>query len=120
MFLAPFGGHGISQTGIEAGLFRCAVDIFSNITNCEIQWPGMLIARKISQVSLVGHTYDWHNRCTCRILILCIPPPITCVHLAVDSTTLRVSEAHRFIIKVRLKWDIWQMDLDTFENIPVV
>jgi hypothetical protein len=28
-------------------------DIFSNITNCDIQWLGMLIARKIGPVSLV-------------------------------------------------------------------
>ena len=101
-------------------LFWCMVDSFSNITNCEIQRPGMLIARKIGQVSLVECTYDWHNRRSCRKLILCIPPPIARVHLTVDSTTLRVSEVHRFEIEVRLKWEMCQKELDTFKNIPVV
>ena len=101
-------------------LFWRTADIFSNIANREIQRPGMLIARKIGQVSLVGCTNDGHNRCSGRKLILCIPPPIARVHLAVDSTTLRVSEAHRFKIEVRLKWEMCQKELDTFENIPVV
>jgi hypothetical protein len=79
----------------------------------------MLIARKIGQVSLVGCTYDWHNRRSERKLILCIPPPIARVHLAVDSMTLRVSEAHRFKIEVLLNWEMWQQELYTFENIPV-
>jgi hypothetical protein len=35
-------------------------------------------------------------------LILCIPPPIARVHLIINSMTLRVSEAHRFKIEVRL------------------
>ena len=100
-------------------LFWCAVDNFSNIANCEIQRPGMLIARKIGQVSLVGSTNDGHNCCSARKLILCIPPPIARVHLAVDSTTLSVSEAHRFKIEVRLKWEMCQKKLHTFENIPV-
>jgi len=98
----------------------CAADIFSNITNCEIQQLGMLITRKISQVSLVGCTYHWHNCHSCRNLILCIPLPIARVHLAVDSMTLRVSNAHRFQMEVRLKLKLWQKELDTFENIPVV
>jgi len=80
----------------------------------------MLVAQKIGQGSLVGFTYDCHN-CRCgRKLILCIPPPITRVHLAVDSTTLRVSQAHRFQIGVRLKWETCQKKLDSLENIPVV
>jgi hypothetical protein len=99
---------------------RCAAVIFSNITDCEIQWPGMLITRKIDQVSLLRWTFDWHNRLSSRKLILWIPPPITHVHLIVDSTTLRVSEVHRFKTKVHLKWEMCQKELDTFENIPVV
>jgi len=100
-------------------LFQCMADIFSNITNCEIQRPGMLISRKIGQVSLVGCTNDWHHRRSGRMLILCIPPPISRVHLAVDSMTLRVSEAHWFRIEVRLIWEMCQKELDTFENIPL-
>jgi len=106
------------QESRRALVWRTA-DIFSNITNREIQRPGMLIARKIAQVSLVGCTDDWHNRRSGRELILCISPPIARVHLAVDSTTLRVSEAHRFKIEVHLKWEMCQQELYTFENIPV-
>jgi len=91
-----------------------------NITNCEIQRPGMLIAGKIGQVSLVGCTYDWYNRRYCRKLILCIPLPVAGVHLAVYSATFRVCKAHRFIIEVRLKWEMCQKELNTFENIPEV
>jgi hypothetical protein len=94
-------------------------DIFSQIANCGIQQQCMLIARKISQVSLVGCPNDWHNRRSGRTLNLCMPPPIARVHLAVDSTTLRVSEAHWFKIEVRLKWEMCQQELYTFENIPV-
>ena len=79
----------------------------------------MLIARKIDQETLFECTNDRHNRLSGRKLILCILPPIACVHLAVDSTTLRVSEAHRFKIEVRLKWEMCQMELDAFEHIPV-
>jgi len=102
------------------GLFWRTVDIFSNIANRENQRPGMLIARKIGQVTLGGCTYDWHNRRSGRKLILCIPRPIAHVHPAVDSTTLRVSEAHRFKMEVRLKWEMCQQELYTFENIPVL
>ena len=38
-------------------LFSWKAEIISNVTNCEIQRPGMLIARKIGQVSLLGCTY---------------------------------------------------------------
>ena len=102
------------------GLFRCEADIFSNITNCEIQRPGMLITRKIGQLRLVGCTYDWHNCRSCMKLIACIAPPIASVHLIVDSTTLRVRKTHWFKIEVRLKWEMGQTELYTFENIPVV
>ena len=100
-------------------LFWCTADIFSNITDREIQRPGMLIARKIGQVSRVGCTYDWHDHRSSRTLIWCIPPAIARVHLAVDSTTVRVREAHRFKIEVCLKWEICQTELDTFANISV-
>jgi len=83
--------------------FRCLADIFLNITYHEIQQPGMLIARKISQVSIVLCTNDWHNHRFSRKLILGIPQPIVRIHLAVDSMNLRVSEAHRFKILVCLK-----------------
>jgi len=33
--------------------FKCTADIFSSITEREIQRPGMLVARKIGQVGLV-------------------------------------------------------------------
>jgi len=80
----------------------------------------MLIAWKIGQVSLVGCPNDWHNRRSGRQVILRIPPPLTGVRLTVYSATFRVCEAHRFKIQVRLKWEMCQQELDTFENIPVV
>jgi hypothetical protein len=101
-------------------LFCCAVDIFWNITNCEIQWPGMLIAQKNFHMSHFRCPYDWHNCRSGRKLILVIPQPMSRVHLAVDSTTLGVSQAHRVKIEVRLKWEMCQKELDTFENIPVL
>jgi len=101
-------------------LFRCAADILLNINNCEIRWPGMLIDWEIGQVSLVGCTYDWHNHHSGRKLILCIPLPIARIEFAVDSTALIVSEVHRCIIQVHLKWEMLQNKLGTFENIPVV
>jgi len=100
-------------------LFRCTADIFSNITDREIQRPGMLVAREIGQVGLVRCKNDRHNRRSSRKLILRIPPPIACVHLAVYSATFRVCKAHRFKIEVRLKWEMFQKELYTFENIPV-
>jgi len=55
---------------------RCPPDIFANITNCEIQWAGMLIRLIIGSVNLVGCTNDWYNCHSCRKLIWCIPPPV--------------------------------------------
>jgi len=101
-------------------LFRCAAHIFLNITNCEMQPPDMLIARKIGHVSLVGCTYNWYNCRFSRKWILCIPPPIACVDPAVDLRTLRVSVVHCFKIEVHLKWEMYQKEVDTFENITVV
>jgi len=96
------------------------MDTISNITNLQIQWPHTLIARKIDQLSLVGYTNDWQKRCSGRKLILFIPPPIACVHLAIDSSALIVSEAHQFEIEVCLTRKMYQEELDTFEDIPVV
>ena len=101
-------------------LFRCMTDIFSNITDREIQRPGVLVAGKISQVGLVGFPNDWHNRHSSRKWILGIPPPIACNHLAVCSATFRACKAHQFKIEVRLKWEMCQKELYSFENIPVV
>jgi hypothetical protein len=117
--LGKFQGTWDQPDKNPGALFRCKADILLNISNCEIQRPGMLMARKIDQVSLVGSTNDGHNCCSARKLISGIPPPIARVQLAVDSTTLRVSQAHRFKIEVRLKWEMCQQELDTFENIPV-
>jgi len=122
-FVNVFGtirGTGDQPDKNLGALFRCPANIFLNIANGEIQRPGMLIAQKNGQLSLVGCTYDWHNCRSGRKLILCIPPPIAHVHLAVDSTPVKVSEGHRFEIEVRLKWEMYQKELDTFENIPVV
>jgi len=87
-------------------LFRCPADICSNITNCDVQWPGVLITRKIGQVSLVGCMYDWYNRCSGRKFILSIPKPDAQIHLAVDSTTVGVSKVHWFKMEVCLKWEM--------------
>jgi hypothetical protein len=86
--------------------FCCTANVFSNITYREIQRPGMLIAQKISPVSLVGCTNDRHNRHSGRKLIFGIPPPITSVHLAIHSTTLGVCKVHQFEIELCLKWNM--------------
>ena len=95
-------------------------DIISNITDCEIQRLGMLVARKIGQVGLVGYTNNRHNRRSSRKLILRIPLPIASIHLAVYLDTFRVSKAHQVKIEVCLKWEMCQKELCTLENIPVV
>jgi len=51
-------------------LCRCTAHIFSNITNCGIQWPGMLFTWTIARLSLVGCTNYWHNWCSGRMQIL--------------------------------------------------
>jgi len=101
-------------------LLWCVADIVSYVTHCEIHWPGMLVARKIGEVSVVGCTNDWYNRPSGRQLILCIPLLISRIYLAVDSKMLRVGEAQWFKIKLRLKCEMWQKKLDTFDNIPIV
>jgi len=77
-------------------LHRCTADIFLNITNGEIQQPGMLIAWKTGQVSLVRCTNDRHNRRSGRKMILPIAPVVVHVHLGVYSVTFPVCERHRF------------------------
>jgi hypothetical protein len=100
--------------------YKCTVDIFSNITDCEIQWPGRLVAQKIGPVGLVGCTNYWHNRQSCRNLILRSPPPIACVHLTVYSATFGVCKEHQLKIVVRLTWEMCRMKLYRIGNIPVV
>ena len=85
-------------------LLWCLPDIFAYITNRGKQWPGMLIVWKNGQVSFVGCTNEWYYRRSCRRLIICIPPPVAGVHLAVYSATLQVGEVHWFDFKVRLEW----------------
>jgi hypothetical protein len=101
-------------------LVRYAMDMFSNITYHEIQRPSWLIAGKICHVGHFRCTYDWHNHCSGWKLIQSTPPPITLVHLAVESTTNRVRVAHQFKIKVCLKWEMCQKEHDKFGNIPVL
>jgi len=103
-----FRGTWDQPNEILAARFRCLLDIFSNITNCEIKRPGMLIAWKIVPLSLIGSTNDSHNCCPSRKLILHIPQPIARVHRAVYSATFGLCKAHRFKIEVRLKWEMCQ------------
>jgi len=67
--LGNFRGTWNQPKGNRGALFRCPADIFSNISKCEIQRPGMLIAWKIGEVSVVGCTNDWQNRSSSRMLI---------------------------------------------------
>jgi len=101
-------------------VFRFTADIFSIITDHEIQRPGMLVVRKIGQVGLVGYTNAWQNCRSSRKLILHMPPPMACVQLAVYSASNRVCKELRFKIEVSLKWEMCQKELYTFEKIPVV
>ena len=100
-------------------MFRYLVDMFLNIPKCEIQRPDMLITQKMGQMSLVGCTYDCHKCRSWRTLIMCILPPITCIYLAADSTTLRVSKAPWFRIVVWVKRMMWKEEVYAFGNIPV-
>jgi len=118
--LEAFWGRGDQPNYNPGVLFRCPVDIISNLTNCEIQRPGMLITQQIVEVSLVGCTNDWHNRCSWRKSILGIPPPITHVDLTVYSEIFQVCVAHQFKIKVCPNWMMCQKGLYPFENICVL
>jgi hypothetical protein len=101
-------------------LVRCTADIISNITDREIQRPGMLVDRTIGAPGLVGCTNNRHRHCSSRELILGILPPIACDHLAVSSATIRVGKAHWFKILVCLRLGICQKERYTFENITLV
>ena len=101
-------------------LSRCMADILLNITDHEMQQPGMLVAQRIGHVGLVGCTNDSHNHRSSRKLLLRFPPPIAWVHLTIYSATFRGSKAHRFKIEVHLKCEMCQKELYTFENIPVI
>jgi hypothetical protein len=100
----PFLGKWNQPNKNRALLFRCLADMVSNITNCEIQRPGMLIAQKINQGSLLQCTHKWKNAHPGRKLMFYIAPPIGLVHLGVYSEEFQVSEAHHIQIVVRLKW----------------
>jgi len=108
--LEPFRGPGITPRKIQAR-FVGEPDIFSNNTDLEIQWPGMLVTRKTDPEGHVGCTNHWHNCRSSGMLILRIPPPITCVHLAVYLVTFRVCKAKQFQIEVHLKWEMCQKEL---------
>jgi len=101
-------------------LYTCPADIFSNITSCDIQHPSLVIALIIGQMRLVRCPNHRHNCCSSRKLILCIRQPSTCVHFRVYSVIVPFCEAHQFEIEVRLKWDLCQKELYTFDNICVV
>jgi hypothetical protein len=103
-----------------AAQFMLLVDIFWNITNCDILWPGMLIAWNSGPLSFVGSTYNGHNCRSGWKLILCILLPLADIHLAVDLTTIRVSKAHWFKIGVCLKWEMCQEKQNKLHIIPVV
>jgi len=115
-----YSGTGDQPNANPGAHFRCAADIFSNITNREIQLPGMLIARKIGHVGLGGCTNFGHNRRSGRKLVLCITPLIAGDQPAVYWVICRVCVAHRVKIELRLKWEVCQQELCTFANIPVV
>jgi len=98
----------------------CAADIFWNITNCEVQWPGQLIAPTIGPVSLDRCLDDSHNRCSSSMRIICIPPQIVHVHLGVYLATFVVCKEHWLKIAVRLKWEMSQKEVYTSQDTCVV
>jgi len=118
--LGTFWGTWNQPNDSAGAICRCMTDILSNIATCEIQRPGMVIAQRIGQVSLVGCTNEWHDCHSGRKLILLVPPPISCVRLAEYSAIFPVCEVHRFKIEVCLQWEMCQKELYTFENISVV
>ena len=115
-----FWGAGVQRNENSGVWIRCLRDIFLSISYRDIQWPAMLIAQTICQVSLVRCTNDWHNRRCGRKPISHIPQPVAFVDLAVYSVTFRVCVVHWFKFEVGLKWKMCQNELYTFENIPVV
>jgi len=76
-------GTGDQPNKNPGALFRCMADIFSSITDHEIQRPDMLVTLEIGQVGHVRCRNDWHNCRSSRKLIWHIQPAIACVHFAV-------------------------------------
>jgi len=113
-------GTGDQPNKNPGALCKCVVDIFSNVTNCEIQRQGMLTTWKIGQVSPGGCRNDLHNSHCSRKLTLNVPPPIACVHLTVYSPTVAVCVAHWFEMEVCLTWHMCQKRLYIFKHIPVL
>jgi len=94
-------------------LFPCLQAIFWNITKCELQQPGpMLVVQNIGQVSVVGRTNDWDNQCSTSQSILCVSLQFTFIHLAINSTTLKVNEMHWSNLEVCLTWKMCLEELD--------
>ena len=120
VFFGTFGGIWDQPNDNPGLVSRCPADIFSNSISCEIQWPGMLNARNIVQVSLFGWRNVWENGCPGRKLIRCIPPPFTRVQLTLYSVTFWVCQAHQFEIELRLKWEMFQKEVYMRENIAVI
>jgi len=94
--------------------------IVSNVTNCDIQLPGMLLPWKVSEVTNIRYTNEWLNCHSGRKLILCIHLWNACLHLAVYFLTFWICRVHWFIIEMGLKWEMCQIELCTFQNILVV
>ena len=67
--VGTFWGSGDQPNENPGTLYRCPADVSTNITNHDIQWPGMLTAQKIGQVSHVRCINNWHNHRSGRKLI---------------------------------------------------
>jgi len=120
MAMASFRGPWISPLRTHVRFNRERWIVFFGTTNCEIQQWGMLIARKIDQVSLVICTNPWHNHWCSRELILHVPSAISHIHLTVHLMPHGISKVHRFTMVMRLNCKASWEALDTFGNIPVV
>ena len=59
--ISTFRGTWEQHDEILGALVTCAENNCDNRSPCEIQRPGMLIARTFGQVSLAGCTNEWHN-----------------------------------------------------------
>jgi len=79
-------------------LFEYMVNIIFNITNCETQWPDIVITRTFGQVILIGCNNEWHSGLFYKKFIPCISLPLTGVHLSVDFKTVIVSRPSQFKI----------------------
>jgi len=103
-----FWGTGDKPNRNQGLHIRWRVNIFCNITNCEIQWVRILITRITGQGSLLRCTNDRYNPHSGRSVIQCIALPLTSVHLPKNSTAVRLRKAHRLSIQVHLTWAICQ------------